>query len=166
MVFMSPSVHDISRMANSHITHCLSVWSQQHRPLSRPLRHTHTHAQSHIHKSTVCHCITLHSLGHTVYIYSFITMRHFVWRKALLLSTLGLPLPSAAGLGCSVYQGYSLPVLLCFTSKCPAAHTASGRLTKPTNTAETIKPQHSLKRNVLELYYASQSGLIVVQITL
>lgn len=82
MMCMSPSVHDISlpcaRMFYSHIAHCLLVWSQQRRP---PQTHTHTHTHMHTHRSTVCHCITLHSLGHTVHIYSFITMRHFVWRK-------------------------------------------------------------------------------------
>lgn len=35
-------------------------------------------SERHTHRSTVCHCITRHSLGHTVHIYSFITMRHFV----------------------------------------------------------------------------------------
>lgn len=41
--------------------------------------------------------------------------------------------PSAPGLDCPVYQGYSLPVLLCFTSNCPAKtaeQTASEQLTK------------------------------------
>ena len=104
-----------------------------------PLRHTHSHTD----RSTVCHCITLHSLGHTVHIYSFITMRHFVWRKAPLSSTLGLrPVTLRPGL-------LRVPGLqpACFTSNRPAnkrssSHRAPGRLSKPINTAETINPQH------------------------
>ncbi len=56
MVCMSPSVHDISlpcaKMAHSHMTHCLLVWSQHRRPLS----HTHTHMHTHTQK----HCLSLH----------------------------------------------------------------------------------------------------------
>lgn len=40
-----------------------------------------THIHTCIQTEALCHCITLQSLGHTVHIYSFITMRHFVWEN-------------------------------------------------------------------------------------
>lgn len=43
----------------------------------------------HTHRSTVCHCITLHSLRHTVHIYSFITISTLC-EKSSFPSTLSL----------------------------------------------------------------------------
>lgn len=104
MVCMSPSVHDISlpsaRKTHSHTAHCLLVWSQQ----CAACRRTCTR----IHRSTVCHCSTHHSLRHTVHIYSFTTMTHFVWgknkkkKKSLSLLTPLASSSSAPGLDCSM----------------------------------------------------------------
>lgn len=72
---------------------------------------THTHTHMHTHRSTVCHCITLHSPRHTVHIYSFITMGHFVCRKAPHSSTLGLHSVSPGPGLLLVSEGYSPSVL-------------------------------------------------------
>lgn len=67
-----------------------------------PLGHTHTHM--HTHRSTVCRCITLHSLRHTVHIYSFNTISTLCERSSIPSAST----PSAPGLDCSMYQRFTL----------------------------------------------------------
>lgn len=74
------------------------------------------------HRSSVCQCITLKSLRHSVHIYGFITTKSFVWEKPLDPSAFSA-LPS--GLDFSVQPSCRLPV--CFTSNPFARQSISQR---------------------------------------
>lgn len=135
----SPSVYDISlpsaRISHSHMPHCLLVWSQLRRPL------THTYMRIHAHRSSVCHCITLHSLWHTVHIYKFITMEHFVRKKPSSPQPLAFysisPRPWLLHISS---RGYSLLVFTLLGIKLCSRHKRkqSARKPKPIHTAEMI----------------------------
>ena len=100
MVCMSPSVHDISlpcaRMAYSHMTHCLLVWSQQR----RRLRHTHIRTCTH----TEALSVTASLFTHRDTLSTFIALSQW---GTLCVEKPRTPRPSAStpsapGLDCSL----------------------------------------------------------------
>lgn len=62
--------------------------------------HIHTCIQT----EALCRCITLQSLGHTVHIYSLITMRHFVWEKPCSLQPQAWTAPCSCVTACLFYS--------------------------------------------------------------